>query len=155
MKIKISKGCYSMNVTIDNVNISKSEDDGYEIKSEYFDFIINTLKTFTFSKGQVNVLMDILHGRSNKFDLSDEEYEALDDEDEVDIMCDRIGYDSDIIIEEIINTKNQFDINDISELVRLIIDKSEKEEDSTRTSHRCDQCGDHNYTQTFFVKLNL
>jgi hypothetical protein len=96
--------------------------------------------------------MSTIQGRSTKFALSDEEYEKLKDEDyEAPLMCEKINYDIQLIIEEIFNSRNEFDGNDWGNILSLVINKlnfKKNKEESSRSD--CDTCGNWNYIDVYY-----
>ncbi len=143
MKIEIYEGCYSISIRFDGIDILTDE---YQVKPEYFDIIINALKKRILSKEEIMLLMDIVSLRSNKFNLTDEEFENLDDDYNLtEIMSEKIDFNLDLIIEEIINSKDEFDSRDIMDIVKLMTSKYQTESDY------CEQCFNTNYSYTFNI----
>jgi hypothetical protein len=99
----------------------------------------------------------MLHYRQNKlFTLTEEEFNIADSNDIGEygkLICQKFNYDTAIILQEINNSKEEFDLMDwkyILEYIMMYIDSSMIES----KFESCDQCGNPNSFETYILTTN-
>jgi hypothetical protein len=157
--IELGNHCFGPIVRINNSNIMIEDYDDYKLNQELFNLIFSWLKDSInqFQKDELEHIAEMLHYRQNKlFSLSDEEYEIANKNDEGlfgKFICQKFNYDTAIILQEINNSKEEFDLMNwkyILEYIMLSSDSSMIESEF----ESCDQCGNPNSLETYILTTN-
>jgi hypothetical protein len=155
--ILIGEHCFGPIVRINDSNLMQETYDEIKLNQNIFELIFNWLKQSInkFSKEELEHLTDILHYRGNKlFSLSEEEFEALDeDESYGKFLCQKFNYNTDVILQELNNSKEELDSMDWLYIVEYIMmyHNSLLIESNFES---CDQCGNPNYSSTYILEIN-
>ena len=154
MKIEIGEHCFGPILRIDDKPIIDYGYDDYKLNEDLVKIIFDLLNSVKdkISKEDMHELMSTIQGRSSAFAISDEEYDALKDEEyEAPLMCEKINYNISLIIDEIFKSRNEFDGNDWGDIISILMSKlnfKKNEKESYRSD--CDQCGNWNYLSVYY-----
>ena len=157
--IILGEHCFGRIVSIDNINLIESDYNDSKINEDLLELIFSWLKDSInkFQKDELEHLVDMLHYNGNqlyyKFNFTDEELKKLDDLSYGEFICDKINYDTNIIFEEIFNSRYKLDLIDWRYLIEYIVLNSNSVLISGE-NESCEQCGNINYSSTYILEIN-
>lgn len=151
MKIEIGEHCFGVITRIDGKDLY---DENQDIDTSICNTIFGKLSEISLNKDSFQELMFILCNFPNKLTLSDEEFGTFDIKDNngpCELMCVKIGYDQNILIDELKDNQNSINEYDWHTLLSLIVTHNEilTIDSSTKS---CDQCGNYNSRTSYVLE---
>ena len=160
--ITLGEHCFGSYTRINNIDIFDYKNDIDSLNEEVFNIIFELLKTSfnKITKNDIEELVEIIHYR-NGFELTEEEFLIIDEKYERlynssigRFICEKINYNSDIILENLFKYRHNLDGRNYKDIVNfLMIANACEVTDSDYES--CDQCGNPNYRENYIFDDQL
>lgn len=156
--IEIGEYCFGRISRVNNKDIIEYGYDDSKLNLDLVNFVfkqINLVKD-KLDKSEIYTLVSILWSRSKNrsFDLTDEEYDNLDDdEDSIQIICDKLNNDCSLILSELELAKEELDSYDWYNLLEIIISNSNSILIEAKNDD-CEQCGNYNFNEIYEIEIN-
>jgi hypothetical protein len=147
--ITLGEHCFGTYTHINNKDIFDYQNDINSLNEEVFNIIFSWLKT-SFNKiikDDIEELVEIIHYR-NGFELTEEEFNLIYNENIGRLICEKINYNSDVILENLFKYRHNLDGSNYKDIVNLLMIANECEIISS-DYESCDQCGNPNYMITY------
>lgn len=156
--IEIGEYCFGRISRVNDKDIIEYGYDDSKLNLDLVNFVfkqINLVKD-KLDKSEIYTLVSILWSRSKNrsFDLTDEEYDNLDDEeDSIQIICDKLNNDCSLILSELELAKEELDSYDWYNLLEIIISNSNYILIEAKNDD-CEQCGNYNFNEIYEIEIN-
>lgn len=156
--IEIGEYCFGRISRVNDKDIIEYGYDDSKLNLDLVNFVfkqINLVKD-KLDKSEIYTLVSILWSRSKNrsFDLTDEEYDNLDDdEDSIQIICDKLNNDCSLILSELELAKEELDSYDWYNLLEIIISNSNSILIEAKNDD-CEQCGNYNFNEIYEIEIN-
>jgi hypothetical protein len=154
--IELGNQCFGPIVRINDSDLMVETYDNYKLNEELFNLMMSWLKNSInkFQKDELEHIAEMLHYRQNKlFSLTDEEFELAGDNFIGKFICEKFNYDTNIILEELSNSKTELDLGDWKYILEYLMMSSNSLLIDCEFE-TCDQCGNPNSLETYILTTN-